>query len=68
MADGMKYVEAISQPKDVPGALTVIGSLTHALTSEAELKAALKKKLKELNIVWDKAAKAYVQKEEKTDD
>jgi hypothetical protein len=36
--------------------------LDHALTSEKESTALLKARIAELNIVWDKAAKAYVYK------
>lgn len=62
ISDGMKYVQAIASPKDVQVALDVIAALPHALTSETELKNAVKMKMKELGIVWDKAAKAYVVK------
>lgn len=51
--------EAVNAPEDVPLAVKAIGVLNHALTSEKEAKAMLKKRLEDLNIVWDKAAKAY---------
>ena len=64
-----KYAEAINEakdicaavksPEDVPFAVETIGKLDHALTSEKESKAMFKKRLAELNIVFDKAAKAY---------
>ena len=53
----------VQKPEDVSPAVKGIGELTHALTSEKEAKAMLKKKLDELGIVWDKAKKAYVYKE-----
>ena len=56
-------ISGVEKPEDVPEALKGIGELDHALTSEKEAKALLKKKLDELGIVWDKAKKAYVRKE-----
>ena len=53
----------VQKPEDVSPAVKGIGELNHALTSEKEAKAMLKKKLDELGIVWDKAKKAYVYKE-----
>ena len=53
---------AVNAPEDVSMAVKAIGMLTHALTSEKEAKAMLKKRLEDLNIVWDKAAKAYAYK------
>ena len=51
--------EGVHIPEDVPSAVKGIGSIAHALTSEKEAKAMLKKRLDELGIVWNKAAKAY---------
>lgn len=51
--------EGVHVPEDVPGAVKGIGSIAHALTSEKEAKSLLKKRLDELGIVWNKAAKAY---------
>ena len=56
-------VSDVEDPEDVPDALSGIGKLNHALTSEKEAKALLKKRLDDLGIVWDKAKKAYVRKE-----
>lgn len=56
-------VSDVEDPDDVPDALSAIGKLNHALTSEKEAKALLKKRLDDLGIVWDKAKKAYVRKE-----
>lgn len=68
-----KYAEAINEakdicaavksPEDVPFAVETIGKLDHALTSEKESKAMLKKRLEELGIVWDKSEKVYKYKE-----
>lgn len=49
----------ISGPEDVPSAVNAINGLNHALTSKAEAKDVLKKRLEELGIVWNKAKKAY---------
>ena len=64
-----KYAEAINEakdicaavksPEDVPFAVETIGKLDHALTSEKESKAMLKKRLEELGIVWNKTTKTY---------
>ena len=62
ISDGMKYVEVIKSPKDVQVALDMIAALPHALTSETELKNAVKMKMKENGIVWDKTLKSYVVK------
>lgn len=56
-------VSGVEEPEDVPEAVSGINNLTHALTSEKEAKAILKKKLDDLGIVWDKGKKAYVRKE-----
>ena len=59
MADGLEMIASVKEPKDIPIALEAIEGAEHALTSEAELKAALKKRMAELNIVWDKKTKSY---------
>jgi len=51
--------DAVKNPEDVPLAADAIKALTHALTSEKEAKDMLKKRLAELNIVWDKTEKVY---------
>lgn len=51
--------DAVKNPEDVPLAADAIKALPHALTSEKEAKDMLKKRLAELNIVWDKATKTY---------
>ena len=57
-------VSGVEEPEDVPGAVEGINNLPHALTSEKEAKALLKKRLDDLGIVWDKGKKAYVRKQE----
>ena len=56
---GMKAVDRIKTPEDITEALEAISRLKHALTSEKELKNAVKSKMKELNIVYDKTNKKY---------
>ena len=56
-------VSGVEEPEDVPEAVQGINNLNHALTSEKEAKALLKKRLDDLNIVWDKGKKAYVRKD-----
>lgn len=60
METGGKIIMSVKTPEDVEGALAEIKTLKHVLTSEAELKAALKGRLSELHIVYDKAEKKYV--------
>lgn len=59
MADAKAIIEAVNTPEDVSDAAKAISGLTHALTSEKEAKAMLKKRIAELGIVWDKAEKVY---------
>lgn len=59
MAAGKLAIETIQKPEDVTEAMNAIKSLTHALTSERELKAALNERLKELRIVYNKGSKVY---------
>ena len=62
MAAAKRICEGISKPEHVSGAMEAMKSLPHALTSEKEAKAMIKKRLEELGIVWDKEAKQYVSK------
>ena len=62
IAEAKDIVACVSKPEDVAMAAEAIKGLEHALTSEKEAKDMLKKRLAELNIVWDKAAKAYAYK------
>ena len=62
VSEARSICEGVKTPEDVGGAVKAIGALKHSLTSEKEAKAMLKARLEELNIVWDKASKAYVYK------
>ena len=57
--EARQIVESVNAPEDVQAAAKAITGLRHALTSEKEAKAMLKSRLSDLNIVWDKTAKAY---------
>ena len=59
LAAGLDIVSSLSKPEDVPSILEGIAALEHALTSQTEIKAALKKKMAELKITYDKATKTY---------
>lgn len=59
MAEGMTYINAISAPDDINNVLKAIDATAHALTSKKELQAAVKVKMKELGIVYNKETKAY---------
>lgn len=59
MAAGKLAIETIQKPEDVSEAMSAIKSLTHALTSERELKSAISERLKELRIVYNKGSKTY---------
>lgn len=56
---GKLAIDTIQNPEDVQEAMKIIKSLTHALTSERELKAALTDRIKELGIVYSKETKSY---------
>jgi FtsZ-binding cell division protein ZapB len=56
---GMAKINALDKPEDVDKTLAEIKKLRHELTSEKELLAALKGRLTDLNIVYNKAAKKY---------
>lgn len=65
MKTGREWISAIDKPELVTGCLDSIKTLKHSLTSESELKAAVKERCEELGIVWDKKAKAFVYGEQK---
>ena len=65
MAAGRLAVETIQKPEDVQSAMSAIKGLTHALTSERELKAALTERIKELGIAYNKETKTYEWAEQK---
>ena len=60
MKAGTEIVNGLEKPEDVPAILEAIAGIKHASTSEKEIKAALKKKMAELGITFDKATKQYV--------
>ena len=49
----------VNKPEDIPGAMEMLQNLPHVLTSDKESKAMFKKRLAELNIVYDKTSKTY---------
>ncbi|MBQ7959770.1 MAG: AAA family ATPase [Clostridia bacterium] len=59
MEEGVKIISSLENPEDVTAKQTELNNLNHALTSFAELKAMFKKRLDELNIVYNKEAKTY---------
>jgi len=59
MSEAKDMMSAVNTPEDVTACLDTISKMEHALTSEKELKAMLKARCKELNIVWDKEAKVW---------
>ena len=59
MNAGKKIIQFVANPDDVSEAAKKIKELSHALTSEKELKDMLKKRVADLGIVWDKTAKVY---------
>ena len=62
MKEAKEICAAVNAPEDVSEAAKALKMLDHALTSEKEATVLLKERISELNIVWDKAAKAYVYK------
>ena len=64
--NAIKMIQAIcdkvSKPEDIPDAADAIKALPHALTSEKEGVAMLKKKMSALGITYDKAKGQYVYK------
>jgi len=64
IADGQAVLSNIKAPEDAIPALNDIRALAHALTSQKELEAAFKAKIKELDYVYDAKVKAYVAKGE----
>ena len=59
MEAAKKYCEYITEPGKVSEVMDMVKQLPHALTSEKECKAMIKKRLEELGIVWNKEAKQY---------
>lgn len=56
---GMEAISALEEPEQVQEIAGRIKALTHALTSEKELNAALRARIKELGIAYNKETKAY---------
>ena len=59
MEAAKRVCSEITKPEQVAGSKEALMKLPHVLTSEVEAKNMFNKRLKELNIVFDKAAKAY---------
>lgn len=59
MEAAKRVCDDIKKPEDVAGSKEALMHLPHVLTSEVEAKNMFNKRLKELNIVFDKTAKAY---------
>ena len=64
MAAGKEILDGLEAPENALQALQGIRGLTHGLTSQKELEAAFKAKVKENSWMYDKGAKAYVAKAE----
>lgn len=64
MNEGRMLVEAITCAADIPMCLDAVSHLKHALTSEKEIKALVKDKMKELGITYNKETKTYEDKAE----
>lgn len=60
---GNELINSIDSPERAIPVLNEIRNLAHALTSQKELEAAFKEKIKELGYTYDAKVKAYVQKE-----
>lgn len=56
---GLSAIGEIEKPEDIENCVLAIKALEHALTSEKELKAAMKERLNELGIVWNQGNKRY---------
>lgn len=59
MQSGRTIIENLKTPEDVAGIISTIRELPNALTSEKELLAAVKTKIRELNIIYNKEKKIY---------
>ena len=62
MEAGRRIINAVGSVDNVPEAIAAINNLDHALTSKTELKDLLKKRLAELNIIYNKDTKTYEQR------
>ena len=59
MERGMAAISFISDPESAKAATNELANMAHALTSKVELRAALKAKLSELKLKWNKGAGIY---------
>lgn len=64
MSEGVRLINDIDNPEKALPVLESIRKLEHGLTSQKELEAAFKSKIKELGYEYDKKEKAYVEKTE----
>lgn len=64
MADGQSLLNDIDSPEKALPALNGIRALAHGLTSQKELEAAFKTKMKELGYTYEAKVKSYVAKAE----
>ena len=62
MSCGRELVAAINHAADVEPCLEAISNIEHALSSEKEIKAIVKERLKELGITYNKETKTYEDK------
>lgn len=62
MSCGRELIAAINRAADVEPCLEAISNIEHALSSEKEIKALLKERLKELGITYNKETKTYEDK------
>ena len=62
MSCGRELVAAINHAADVEPCLEAISNIEHALSSEKEIKALVKERLKELGITYNKETKQYEDK------
>ena len=62
MSCGRELVAAINHAADVEPCLETISNIEHALSSEKEIKALVKERLKELGITYNKETKTYEDK------
>jgi len=60
LAFGEDFIELVENPESVEECINKIKGLQHALTSEKELMAMLKKRLAALHITYDKENKKYI--------
>lgn len=65
MDKGLPIVKGLKEPNDVEKVLKAIEDIPNALTSNTELKAALKQRMAELNIIYNKEKKVYEYAEQK---